>query len=349
MQITAWRTWQMSARARQSSHLRLTTRRMQRGMQGIVGRAWTSFRKFITLRTWTHWAAVGLPVTVTHACTSWGLARRNVTELYQCPNGHSPCTRTWILDKACLNTGRPSCQTQGMLRVSRNPIWPDVMYFVEDASECALGAATWPCIVHRYARYARLGVALAIATRSGQVWPEKSTGLEKRRWLKASGPPIPTYIASVRIPSQHVSVGLVQARPNYLVNLCTRIVFSLTSKLSLTTYRRKTMSSKERLYVAAGGNVSSTVVHLTSGASRPKLQYGKSYSCAAKLSWFWNVSQHPRVFFLKIRVDLRSSLDESSHSGESLKRKAFTYLHSVCYLCVIAPNFSSLSVNLMCW
>ena len=37
------------------------------------------------------------------------------------------------------------------------------------ASVCALGAAPWPCIVHRYARYARLGVELAI----DEVWPEK--------------------------------------------------------------------------------------------------------------------------------------------------------------------------------
>ena len=56
-----------------------------------------------------------------------------------------------------------------------------------------------------------------------EVWPEKSTGLEKRRRLKDSGRSPDTYIyiyiyiyiASDRIPSQHVGVGLAQARPNY--------------------------------------------------------------------------------------------------------------------------------------
>ena len=54
----------------------------------------------------------------------------------------------------------------------------------------AIGAVPWPCIVHRYARYARLGVELAI----DEVWPEKSTGLEKRRRLKDSGRSPDTYI-----------------------------------------------------------------------------------------------------------------------------------------------------------
>ena len=56
----------------------------------------------------------------------------------------STCTRTWILDKACLNTGtgRPSCQTQGMLRASRNPIWLDFMYFAEDNRALLLHCAS---------------------------------------------------------------------------------------------------------------------------------------------------------------------------------------------------------------
>ena len=58
-------------------------------------------------------------------------------------------------------------------------------------SVCTLGAAPWPCIVHRYARYARLGVELAIDEVRG--WPEKSTGLEERRRLKGSGRSPDTY------------------------------------------------------------------------------------------------------------------------------------------------------------
>ena len=61
-----------------------------------------------------------------------------------------------------------------------------------------------------YARYARLGVELAI----DEVWPEKVQGWRKGAGSKiAVGPPIPIYIASDRIPSQHVGVGLAQARP----------------------------------------------------------------------------------------------------------------------------------------
>ena len=65
--------------------------------------------------------------------------------------------------------------------------------------------------MHRFARYARLGVELAI----DEVWPEKSTGLEKRRRLKDSGRSPDTYIVSDRNPSQHVGVGLAQARPKH--------------------------------------------------------------------------------------------------------------------------------------
>ena len=60
---------------------------------------------------------------------------------------------------------------------------------------CArLRTGPWPCIVHRYARYARLGVELAI----DEVWPEKSTGLEKRRRLKDSGRFPDTYIINTK-------------------------------------------------------------------------------------------------------------------------------------------------------
>ena len=58
----------------------------------------------------------------------------------------------------------------------------------------------------------------------GSVWSLRSTRsgqkLEVQGWRKgagskiAVGPPIPIYIASDRIPSQHVGVGLAQARPN---------------------------------------------------------------------------------------------------------------------------------------
>ena len=79
-----------------------------------------------------------------------------------------------------------------------NPIRPDVMYFLlsGDKRACigmrAIGAAPQPCIVHRYARYARLGVHVELAI--DEVWPEKSTGLEKRRRLKDSGRSPDTYI-----------------------------------------------------------------------------------------------------------------------------------------------------------
>ena len=85
--------------------------------------------------------------------------------------------------------------------------------------------------LHRYARNSRGSVALYCASvcalcaaqcgacdRRGLA--RKSTGLEKRRRLKVSGRSPDTYIyiyiASDRIPSQHVGVGLAQARPKYL-------------------------------------------------------------------------------------------------------------------------------------
>ena len=100
----------------------------------------------------------------------------------------------------------------------RNPIRPDVMYFLLAGDKRAL---------HRYARNRRGSVALYCAsvcalcaarcgglrsTRSGQ---KKVQGWRKGAGSKiAVGPPIPIYIASDRIPSQHVGVGLAQARPN---------------------------------------------------------------------------------------------------------------------------------------
>ena len=71
-----------------------------------------------------------------------------------------------------------------------------------------------PCICMRVMRGSVWSLR---STRSGQ---KKSTGLEKRRRLKDSGRSPDTYIynyiyiASDRIPSQHVGVGLAQARPN---------------------------------------------------------------------------------------------------------------------------------------
>ena len=58
----------------------------------------------------------------------------------------------------------------------------------------------------------RLGVELAI----DEVWPDlKVEGWRKGAGSKiAVGPPIPIYIASDRISSQHVGVGLAQAHPN---------------------------------------------------------------------------------------------------------------------------------------
>ena len=56
----------------------------------------------------------------------------------------------------------------------------------------------------------------------GSVWSLRSTRSGQKKvqgWRKgagskiAVGPPIPIYIASDRIPSQHVGVGLAQARP----------------------------------------------------------------------------------------------------------------------------------------
>ena len=77
----------------------------------------------------------------------------------------------------------------------------------------------------RYARNRRGSVALCIGMRVmrgsmwrlaiDEVWPEKVQGWRKGAGSKiAVGPPIPIYIASDRIPSQHVGVGLAQARPN---------------------------------------------------------------------------------------------------------------------------------------
>ena len=57
-----------------------------------------------------------------------------------------------------------------------------------------------------------------------EVWPEKVQGWRKGAGSKiAVGPPIPIYIASDRIPSQHVGVGLAQARPNYLYSPVSRV------------------------------------------------------------------------------------------------------------------------------
>ena len=65
------------------------------------------------------------------------------------------------------------------------------------ASVCALCAARCGACVRR-----------GLASKKVQGW-RKGAGSKI-----AVGPPIPIYIASDRIPSQHVSVGLAQARPN---------------------------------------------------------------------------------------------------------------------------------------
>ena len=93
------------------------------------------------------------------------------------------------------------------------------MYFLMAGDKRAL---------HRYARNRRGSVALYCASvgmrvMRGSVWTLRSTRSGQKKvqgWRKgagskiAVGPPIPIYIASDRIPSQHVGVGLAQARPN---------------------------------------------------------------------------------------------------------------------------------------
>ena len=130
-----------------------------RGMQGIVGRAWASFRKFITCTSLTlnpmsmsrssgNWH--------THAhLEDWRDARCNLTELDQYPICMYTYMDPWQKHAwTQVLALRPSCQTQGMLRASRNPIWLDVMYFAEDNRALLLHCASlWLC--------ARINVDLA--------------------------------------------------------------------------------------------------------------------------------------------------------------------------------------------
>ena len=60
----------------------------------------------------------------------------------------------------------------------------------------------------------------------GSVWSLRSTRSGQKKYRAGEkgadskievGPPIPIYIASDRIPSQHVGVGLAQARPNQVL------------------------------------------------------------------------------------------------------------------------------------
>ena len=106
-------------------------------------------------------------------------------------------------------------------RLKRNPIRPDAMYFLLAGDTCKRA-------LHRYARNRRGFVALYCASvcalcaaRCGGLRSTRSGQKKVQSWRKgagskiAVGPPIPIYIASDRIPSQHVGVGLAQARPNY--------------------------------------------------------------------------------------------------------------------------------------
>ena len=89
------------------------------------------------------------------------------------------------------------------------------MYFLLSGDKRAL---------HWYARLRSLVLCIGMRVMRGSVWSLRSTKSGQKKvqgWKKgagskiAVGPPIPIYIASDRIPSQHVGVGLAQARPNY--------------------------------------------------------------------------------------------------------------------------------------
>ena len=247
-----------------------------RGMQGIVGRAWASFRKFITSltliveptepqqRTDTRmrllrigatepeasdgtWSVSHVHVHVhgsltkhvwtlvlvgrhvrTRACWERQETRSDwmsctllmkitrpyycIVHRYECTHQCGPCDNvhvhaSWVF--SCWSWSRSSPI------LKRNPIRPDVMHFLLAVDKRAL---------HRYARNRRGSEALycasVCAARCGGLRSTRSGQKKVQGWRKgagskiAVGPPIPIYIASDRIPSQHVGVGLAQARPN---------------------------------------------------------------------------------------------------------------------------------------
>ena len=161
---TSWLTWAIT-----------------RGMQDIVGRAWASFRKFITKssltlivepttepqqRTDTRMRPLRIGATQPDASDgTWSVSRVHV-------HVHG------ILDKACLNTGtgsgRPSCQNRGMLRASRNPIWLDVMYFAEDNRALLLHCASlwmhaWMWTLRQRSRSCELSIFLKLKSIESQT------------------------------------------------------------------------------------------------------------------------------------------------------------------------------------
>ena len=115
-------------------------------MQGIVGRAWASFRKFITSLT----LIVEPPMSMSRSSGNWhthahledwrdATWRNSISIPCTCTRHIDPWQKhAWTLVLAL----RPSCQTQGMLRASRNPIWLDVMYFAEDNRALLLHCAS---------------------------------------------------------------------------------------------------------------------------------------------------------------------------------------------------------------
>ena len=115
-----------------------------------------------------------------------------IVHRYECTHQGGPCDNvhvqaSWVFSWSWSGSSQ---------RLKRNPIRPDVMYFLLAGDKRAL---------HRYARNRRGSVALYYASVCAlcaarcelaidQVWPEKSTGLEKRRRLKDSGRSPYTYI-----------------------------------------------------------------------------------------------------------------------------------------------------------
>ena len=102
--------------------------------------------------------------------------------------------------------------------------------------------------LHRYARGSiALYCASVCALCAARVWSLRSTrsGLKKvQGWRKgagskiAVGPPIPIYIASDRIPSQHVGVGLAQARPNHATSTSINLQRELATPTATAMPRR---------------------------------------------------------------------------------------------------------------
>ena len=167
-----YREWQNPKPTRRCG-ARSSSPQLTRGMQGIVGRAWASFRKFITSLTLIVEPTEPQQRTDTRMRLLRIGANATWRNLISIP---CTCTRTWILDKACLNTGtgRPSCQNQGMLRASRNPIWVDVMYFAEDNRALLLHCASlwmhaWMWTLRQRSRSCELSIFLKLKSMESET------------------------------------------------------------------------------------------------------------------------------------------------------------------------------------